>query len=128
MVRYVFAIMWPGQVALKFSHLDFDPLIRAYFQGQITGHSSIAGEIDIHGPMKRPRNLVVSGNVTQLSADVENVKLQNDGPIHFGLENESLKVDEFHLTGTETDVSRRRVLCNSRASTCLTCVHADGST
>ncbi|HSK42733.1 MAG TPA: hypothetical protein VLA83_02480, partial [Candidatus Binatia bacterium] len=96
---------WPGQITLKFSHLDFDPLIRAYFQGQITGHSSIAGEIDIHGPMKQPRNLVITGNVTQLSADVENVKLQNDGPIHFGLENESLKVDEFHLTGTETDLS-----------------------
>ncbi|HWG39629.1 MAG TPA: translocation/assembly module TamB domain-containing protein [Candidatus Acidoferrales bacterium] len=98
---------WPGQVTLKFSHLDFDPLIRAYFQGQITGHSSIAGEVDIHGPIKQPRNLVVTGNVTQLSADVENVKLQNDGPIHFGLENESLKVDEFHLTGTETDLSAK---------------------
>jgi translocation and assembly module TamB len=99
--------LWPGQITLKFSHLDFDPLIRAYFQGQITGHSSIAGEVDIHGPMKRPRNLVITGNVTQLSADVENVKLQNDGPIHFGLENESLKVDEFHLTGTETDLDAK---------------------
>ncbi|MCU1256626.1 MAG: hypothetical protein JWM83_2925 [Candidatus Angelobacter sp.] len=98
---------WPGQVTLKFSHLDFDPLIRAYFQGQITGHSSIAGSVDIRGPMKRPRSLVITGNVTQLSADVESVKLQNDGPIHFGLENESLKVEEFHLTGTETDLSAK---------------------
>jgi translocation and assembly module TamB len=98
---------WPGQIALKFSHLDFDPLIRAYFQGQITGHSSIAGSIDIRGLMKRPRSLVITGNVTQLSADVENVKLQNDGPIHFGLENEFLKIDEFHLTGTETDLSAK---------------------
>jgi len=98
---------WPGQVTMKFSHLDFDPLIRAYFQGQITGHSSIAGSIDIRGPMKRPRSLVVTGNVTQLSAEVENVKLQNDGPIHFGLENEFLKIDEFRLTGTETDLSAK---------------------
>lgn len=98
---------WPGQVTLKFSHLDFDPLIRAYFQGQITGHSSIAGSVDIHGAMKRSRSLVVTGNVTQLSADVENVKLQNDGPIHFGLENEALKVDEFRLVGTETDLSAK---------------------
>jgi translocation and assembly module TamB len=98
---------WPGQITLKFSHLDFDPLIRAYFQGQITGHSSIAGSVDIRGPMKGPRRLVISGNVSQLSADVENVKLQNDGPIHFGLENEALKVDEFRLTGTETDLSAK---------------------
>jgi translocation and assembly module TamB len=99
--------MWPGQIALKFSHLDFDPLIRAYFQGQITGHSSIAGEVDIRGPMKRPSSLLVSGNVTQLSADVENFKLQNDGPIHFGLENGALKADEFHLVGTETDLTAK---------------------
>ncbi|HEY1525276.1 MAG TPA: translocation/assembly module TamB domain-containing protein [Candidatus Angelobacter sp.] len=98
---------WPGQLTLMFSHLDFDPLIRAYFQGQITGHSSIAGSIDIHGPMKRPRALVVTGNVSQLSADVENVKLQNNGPIHFGLENESLKADEFRLVGTETDLAAK---------------------
>ncbi|MCU1219340.1 MAG: hypothetical protein JWN42_537 [Candidatus Angelobacter sp.] len=98
---------WPGQVTMRFSQLDFDPLIRAYFQGQITGHSSIAGSVDIHGPMKRPRDLIITGNVTQLSADVENVKLQNDGPIHFGLENESIKLDEFHLTGTETDLLAR---------------------
>jgi translocation and assembly module TamB len=99
--------MWPGQITLKFSHLDFDPLIRAYFQGQITGHSSIAGEVDIRGPMKRPSGLLVTGNVTQLSADVENFKLQNDGPIHFGLENGALKADEFHLVGTETDLTAK---------------------
>jgi translocation and assembly module TamB len=98
---------WPGQITLKFSHLDFDPLIRAYFQGQITGHSSIAGAIDIHGPMKRPGQLVISGDVSQLSADVENLKLQNEGPIHFGLENGALKVDEFHLVGTETDLDAK---------------------
>jgi translocation and assembly module TamB len=99
--------VWPGQITLKFSHLDFDPLIRAYFQGQITGHSSIAGSVDIRGPMKQPGYLLVTGNVTQLSADVENFKLQNDGPIHFGLENGALKADEFHLVGTETDLTAK---------------------
>ena len=96
---------WPGQIAVKLSHIDFDSLIRAYFQGQITGHSSIAGEVDIRGPMKKPGSLMITGNVSQLSADVENVKLQNDGPIHFALENLALKLDEFRLVGTETDLA-----------------------
>ena len=96
---------WPGQIDLNFSRLDFDPLIRAYFQGQLTGHSSIAGTIDIRGPMRTPRNLTITGNISQLSADVENVKMQNDGPIHLAIENQSLKVSEFHLTGNDTDVS-----------------------
>jgi translocation and assembly module TamB len=96
---------WPGQIALKFLRLDFDPLIRAYFQGQITGHSSIAGSIDIRGPMRRPRDLTITADINQLSADVENVKLQNDGAIHFAVENQSLRMEEFHLVGSDTDVS-----------------------
>jgi translocation and assembly module TamB len=98
---------WPGQITLKLSHIDFDSLIRAYFQGQITGHSSIAGEVDIRGPMKRPGSLTITGNVSQLSADVENVKLQNNGPIHFAVDNGALKVDEFRLLGTETDIDAK---------------------
>ncbi|MGC2694628.1 MAG: translocation/assembly module TamB domain-containing protein [Candidatus Angelobacter sp.] len=96
---------WPGEIGIKFSRLDFDPLIRAYFQGQITGHSSIAGSIDIHGLMKKPDSIVITGNVSQLSADVENIKLQNSGPIHLAIENEALKVDEFRLVGTDTDIA-----------------------
>ena len=96
---------WPGQITARLSHIDFDSLIRAYFQGQITGHSSIAGFISIRGPMKRPGSLMITGDVSQLSADVENVKLQNDGPIHFAVENEALKLDEFRLVGTETDLA-----------------------
>ena len=96
---------WPGDIALKFSRLDFDPLIRAYFQGEITGHSSIAGTIDVRGPIRKPGSLTITGNVSQLSADVENVKLQNNGPVHLAIENSALKVDEFHLVGNQTDVS-----------------------
>jgi len=96
---------WPGEILLKFSRLDFDPLIRAYFQGQITGHSSIAGGIAIRGPMKRPSRLSITGDISQLSADVENVKLENSGPVHLAIENATLKFDEFHLVGNDTDVS-----------------------
>lgn len=96
---------WPGQTTIRFSRLDFDPLIRAYFQGQITGHSSIAGAIEVRGPMKKPSRLSITGNVSQLSADVENVKLQNSGPIHMAIENGALKVDEFDLVGNQTDIS-----------------------
>ena len=96
---------WPGQITIQFSRLDFDPLIRAYFQGQITGHSSIAGSVDVRGPMKRPSQLSITGNVSQISADVENVKLQNDGPVRLAIHNATLQVDEFHLVGNDTDVS-----------------------
>jgi len=94
---------WPGQMKVKFSNLDFDPLIRAYFQGEITGHSSIAGTIDIHGPFRHPRDLVITGVSDQLSAELEHIKLHNDGPVHFSMDTEYARLDQFHLIGDNTD-------------------------
>ncbi len=95
---------FPGQIKVQFSRLDFDSLLRAYLQNQVTGHSSIEGSIDIHGPMRRPRDLTVTGSVTQLSANLENVKVQNDGPIHFSMDHEVVRADQFHLVGQDTDL------------------------
>jgi translocation and assembly module TamB len=95
---------FPGHMTLQFAKIDFDPLLRAYLQGEITGHSSMEGSIDIHGPMIRPRDLTITGNVTQLSANLENIKLQNDGPIHFSMDREVIRADQFHLVGQDTDL------------------------
>lgn len=95
----------PAQLTLEFTRLDFDPLIRAYVQGPLTGHSSMAGSLSLRGPLRRPRDLVVQGNVTQLAASWENVKLQNDGPVRFSMENETVRVEQFHLVGDNTDLS-----------------------
>lgn len=94
---------YPGEMKIYFSKLDFDPLIRAYFQGQITGHSSIAGTIDIHGPFKRPRDLVITGIARQLFADVQNIKLRNDGPVRFTMDGEVARLEQFHLVGDSND-------------------------
>ncbi|HEY6253483.1 MAG TPA: translocation/assembly module TamB domain-containing protein [Candidatus Angelobacter sp.] len=98
---------FPGQMTLKFEHLDFDPLIRAYLQAPLTGHSSMEGYVEVRGPMKTPRALSIIANINQLSAGIENVKVHNDGPLRFSLTNQSVHVDQFHLTGDETDVSLR---------------------
>jgi translocation and assembly module TamB len=95
---------WPGQMKLNFSHLDFDPLIRAYLQGRVTGHSSVAGAIDIHGPFRHPRELIITGVANQLSAELENVRLQNDGPVRFSMDSEFARFNQFHLVGENTDI------------------------
>ncbi len=96
---------FPGEIALKFEHLDFDPLITGYLKGRITGHSSMQGVIELRGPLKYPRNLSVTANIDQLSADVENVRVHNVGPLRFSVANEVAKVDQFRLAGDETEVS-----------------------
>jgi len=95
---------WPGQMTIKFAQLDFDPLIQVYFAGEITGHSAIAGTIDIHGPFRRPRDLVITGTAEQLTAELQNIRLVNDGPVHFSMNSEFARLDQFHLVGENTDM------------------------
>ena len=96
---------FPVQMTLKFAHLDFNPLIRAYLKVPITGQSSMQGYIEVRGPMKTPRALSVVANISQLSANVENIKVQNDGPLRFSVNSQAIHVDQFHLTGEVTDIS-----------------------
>jgi translocation and assembly module TamB len=95
---------FPAQLALRFSHVDVDPLIRAYLQGRTTGHSSIAGSVDIHGPMKRPQDLSITGNLSQLSAEVENIKLRNEGSVALTVQGGVLRANPFRLVGQDTDL------------------------
>src|SRR5262249_32212895 len=94
---------YPAQMTLQFANLDFDPLLRAYFQGLVAGHSSIAGSAEIHGPLRRPRDLSVTGTVSRLEAGIGNVKVQNDGPVRLSLDREIVRAEQFHLLGQDTD-------------------------
>ncbi|MGH9557156.1 MAG: hypothetical protein ACRD2Y_15165, partial [Terriglobales bacterium] len=81
---------WPAEISLRFAELDVDPLLRTFFKGRLTGHSRIAGTAQVRGPLRRPRGLSIEASVDQLALDVENVKLQNHGPLLFAISNQTL--------------------------------------
>ncbi len=95
----------PCQFTIKFDRFDFDPLIPAYLPVKTTGHSSMEGSIDIHGPLRTPDKLTVDANIRQLSALVEGVKIQNNGPIRFSMANQVVRIDQLRLMGDSTDLS-----------------------
>ncbi|HEV2714204.1 MAG TPA: hypothetical protein VGU64_02990, partial [Terriglobales bacterium] len=70
---------WPANLSLHFNHLDVDSLFRTYLRGRVTGHSALAGDAQVEGPLKRPRELRITANLTDLFAVIENVKVRNDG-------------------------------------------------
>jgi translocation and assembly module TamB len=95
---------WPSTVNLHFNQLDIDALLRTYVKGRITGHSSVGGDLQLQGPLRRPRELNVVGNLSQFYADVENIKLRNDGPVRFDVSRQLLRIQEFRFTGEGTDL------------------------
>src|SRR5205085_5061095 len=71
---------FPSKLAVRFTKLDFDPLLRAYLGATpISGHSSADGSIDLAGPLRNPRLLQISGVVPRVSAEIEKVALTNAG-------------------------------------------------
>src|SRR5439155_400532 len=87
---------WPASLSLHFNHLDVDSLVRTYLRGRVTGHSALAGDVQLEGPLKRPRELRITANHTDLFADVQDVKVRNDGPLRFSVSSQLLKIDQFH--------------------------------
>ena len=92
---------FPAELALKFTRLDVDALLHEFLQGRITGHSSISGAVTLAGPLRRPRLLTVNGDISQFSADMENVQVHNDGPLRFKVADQVLTLEQFHLAGEE---------------------------
>ncbi len=94
---------WPSTIDLHFQHLDVDPLLRTRLQGRVTGHSAIAGEMQLRGPLRQPGDLTLSGKLSEVELDVEGLKFRNNGPVQFSSSRDSLQIDPFRLVGERTD-------------------------
>lgn len=96
---------WPGRINAHFNQLDIDSLLHTFLRGGVTGHSAVAGDMRLEGPLLRPRELTATGDLTDLYADIENIKVRNDGPVRFAVSADSLGVEQFHLIGEGTNLT-----------------------
>ena len=97
--------LWPAHVNLHFTRLDVDSFIETYLHGHVTGHSAVAGDLVLEGPLRKPEALSLTGNLTDFYADIDKVKLRNDGALRFRLTEQAFNLDSFHVIGENTDFS-----------------------
>ena len=95
---------FPGQITLKFLNVDFNPLIQPYVRDNLSGHSEIVGTVEVRGPMKKPRDLSLTGNISRLRVSMEKFNLLNEGPIKFSMDRDALRFEQFRLVGPDTDL------------------------
>lgn len=88
---------------LAFQHLDADSLLRIYLPGNITGHSSTEGKLQIRGPLRAPRDLKAVAELQSFSAEVDRVQVQSVGTVRFEVTDQVLTVESLHLAGSGTD-------------------------
>ncbi|MGH9579371.1 MAG: translocation/assembly module TamB domain-containing protein, partial [Terriglobales bacterium] len=74
-------------------------------EGRMRGSLFASGSLTASGVLRRPQEMRVNGEVSALSAEIEQVKLTNDGPILFAIENRTLDLRQFHVKGDGTDLT-----------------------
>ena len=92
----------PGNMTMQFSNLDIDPFLRAEVKGRITGHSSMAGQATLSGPLKQPRFLNGDFKINEFKVEVEKVPIASDGPIELRLANGVVSVQRCALVSEES--------------------------
>jgi len=95
----------PAELHFGLTRMDLDPLLRVYLPGKVTGRSLVSGKFLLRGPLRRPRDITVSADVDQFSVEVQNVKLQNDGPFRFSLSREVVSIEQMRIVGTDTEIT-----------------------
>lgn len=93
----------PTTASLQFTNWEINGLAGRYLKAKLTGRSSVSGMLHVSGPLLRPQEMDVTGSLSDLSLDAENIKLHNSAPMEFSVSKRLLRVQEFHLVGEGTD-------------------------
>ncbi len=96
---------FPGQMKVTFTALDVNPMLAMLETAAPPLHSSITGTLVLAGAFQEPRRLNAIVEVPQLSATMENLALRNDGPVRFSVRDQVATIEQFHLIGTDTDLT-----------------------
>ncbi len=96
---------WPARIDFRFNHLDVDSFLESYLHGHVTGHSAVAGALQLRGPLRDPQQLNVTGNLTEVQAELEKIQLHNEGPIQFAIKDQTLDLENVHIVSDRAEFS-----------------------
>jgi translocation and assembly module TamB len=78
-------------------------LVSAMHLTGLTGHSRVDGHFVIAGFGARPETLAVEANLSRITFDYEDVKLENAGPVRLTYHRDEVRIEQASLRGTDTD-------------------------
>jgi len=91
-----------GDVTVEQIHFDSFITSALHLTG-LTGHSLVDGHLAIAGFGARPETLAVEANLSRITLDYENVKLENVGPVRLTYRQDEVRIEQASLRGTDTD-------------------------
>ncbi len=92
----------PADLSLRFEKLDIDPFLRVELRGRITGHSSMAGEAHLTGPLRQPRKLNASLQIDAFNVEIEKIPLASEGPVRLDMQDQVVTVRQCRLISQDS--------------------------
>ena len=95
---------YPVTAQVTAEQIDFNPfLVSALHLSSLDGHSLVDGQFDVAGFGARPETIAVETNLSRLTIDFKNVKLENVGAVRLTYRRDEIRVEQANLRGTDTD-------------------------
>ena len=88
----------------SFSQFDIGAMLELAHLESIKGQSSLAGTIDVEGPLRDTSKLRGEATLQQLAVTLAGVQLQSTGGAHATFANSRIHLDPLHITGENTDL------------------------
>ncbi len=92
------------QARVTLANLDVAHALDLFSPGSIKASSKIDGVITVSGPAAKPQLLTGTAELTDFIVKIQNVQLASQGPIRASLRDGVASLDQFHITGPETDL------------------------
>ncbi len=95
---------YPLTAEVTATQIDFDPFIASAMHiSRLNGHSVVGGHFAIAGFGAKPETLAVEANLSRITFNFKNVKLENAGPVRLTYRQDEIRVEQASLRGTDTD-------------------------
>ena len=95
---------FPTQAQITITGENVAILLALFAPNSIQASSQINGKIDISGPAARPQEMTAIAELTPFAVTFQNVQLTAEGPVRASLRNGVASLDQFHITGPDTDL------------------------
>jgi len=96
---------YQAKITARTDHVDLDALWRAYLGNQLTGHSSVVGTVVMQGPLRYTREWTLEGDASEVSIELEDAKMHNEGPVRFTYAQRMAHILPLHMVGQGTDIT-----------------------
>lgn len=92
------------QAKMTLTGLDIGTPMAIFAPGGIKGSSSIAGFINVSGPLKTPQALSGNAEFSPVDVKLQGIQLKAAEPLRISLSNGIAHLDQVHITGQDTDL------------------------